>query len=438
VAVLEIAVVLVLVTLNGLFALSELAVVSARRSRLRALAQEGRKGANRALALAADPSRFLSTVQIGITAVGLIAGAYSGATLTADLTVILIDRGVPNVAAEWLAYIGVFSAITYLSLIVGELVPKNLALRHAETIACAVAPLMTTLSRVAAPAVWLLDLSTKAVFWLLRQKPQRQSTVTEEEIKMLIAEAERAGVLETGEHRMISGVLRLGDRRVLGLMTPRTEVDWIDLAASPEQIRERILATEHSRVPVGEGSPDALIGVMRTREPLAALATGRPLDLKSYVRKAPVVSDTTDALDALEMLRDAEVPMALIHDEYGHFEGIVTPADILEAIAGVFRSDADGEEPKAIPRDDGSWLLAGWMPADEMADQLGITLPPRRDYQTLAGFVLAHLGHLPAVGEHVEVSGWQFEVVDLDGRRVDKVLASRVPLSRRQLGRPER
>jgi putative hemolysin len=438
VAVLEIAVVLVLVTLNGLFALSELAVVSARRSRLRALAQEGRKGANRALALAADPSRFLSTVQIGITAVGLIAGAYSGATLTADLTVILIDRGVPNVAAEWLAYIGVFSAITYLSLIVGELVPKNLALRHAETIACAVAPLMTTLSRVAAPAVWLLDLSTKAVFWLLRQKPRRQSTVTEEEIKMLIAEAERAGVLETGEHRMISGVLRLGDRRVLGLMTPRTEVDWIDLAASPEQIRERILATEHSRVPVGEGSPDALIGVMRTREPLAALATGRPLDLKSYVRKAPVVSDTTDALDALEMLRDAEVPMALIHDEYGHFEGIVTPADILEAIAGVFRSDADGEEPKAIPRDDGSWLLAGWMPADEMADQLGITLPPRRDYQTLAGFVLAHLGHLPAVGEHVEVSGWQFEVVDLDGRRVDKVLASRVPLSRRQLGRPER
>ena len=432
--VFEIAVVLVLITLNGLFALSELAVVSSRRSRLKALAQAGRSGANRALALASDPSRFLSTVQIGITAVGLVAGAYSGATLSADLTRILLDQGVPERAAEWLAYAGVFSAITYVSLIIGELVPKSLALRNAESIACAVAPLMTTLSRVAAPAVWLLDMSTKAVFWLLRLKQQRPSTVTEEEIKMLIAEGERAGVLETGEHRMISGVLRLGDRRVLGLMTPRTEVDWIDLAASPEQIRERILTTEHSRVPVGEGSPDALVGVMRTREPLAALATGKPLDLKSYVRKAPVIPDTTDALDALEMLRDAEVPMVLIHDEYGHFEGIVTPADILEAIAGVFRSDADGEEPKAIPRDDGSWLLAGWMPADEMADQLGITLDAKRDYQTVAGFVLAHLRRLPAAGESVEVSGWRFEVVDLDGRRIDKVMASRIPATRRQLG----
>ncbi len=293
---------------------------------------------------------------------------------------------------------------------------------------------MTTLSRLAAPAVWLLDVSTKAVFWLFRQKTHRQSTVSEEEIKTLIAEAESAGVLESGEHRMISGVLRLGDRRVRGLMTPRTEVDWIDLTHSAELIRERILSTEHSRVPVGEGSPDALIGVVRTREPLAALATGQPLDVKSYVQKAPIIPDTTDALDALEVLRDSEVPMALIHDEYGHFQGIVTPADILEAIAGVFRSDADDEEPQAVPRDDGSWLLAGSMPADEMADQLGITLPPKRNYQTVAGFVLAHLQHLPSTGEVVEVPGWRFEVVDLDGRRVDKVLASRVPVTRRQIG----
>ena len=429
----EIAVVLVLITLNGLFALSELAVVSSRRSRLRSLAQEGRRGANRALALASDPSRFLSTVQIGITAVGLAAGAYSGATLSADLTGILLDQGMPERAAEWLAYVGVFSAITYLSLIVGELVPKNLALRHAESIACAVAPLMTTLSRVAAPAVWLLDISTKAVFWLLRQKQQRQTTVTEEEIKMLIAEAERAGVLETGEHRMISGVLRLGDRPVRGLMTPRTEVDWLDITAGDDTIRQRVIGSTHSRLPVGEGEPDKLIGVVTTRELLAVLLSGKPLDVRACVRKAPFIPDRTDALDALEMLRDAEVPMALIHDEYGHFQGVVTPADILEAIAGVFRSDADTAEPAAVARDDGSWLLAGWMPADEMADQLGITLPARREYQTVAGFVLAYLQRLPTAGEQVEVSGWRFEVVDLDGRRIDKVLASRLPVTRRQL-----
>jgi putative hemolysin len=431
--VFEIAVVLVLITLNGLFALSELAVVSSRRSRLRSLAQEGRRGANRALALASDPSRFLSTVQIGITAVGLAAGAYSGATLSADLTGILLDQGMPERAAEWLAYVGVFSAITYLSLIVGELVPKNLALRHAESIACAVAPLMTTLSRVAAPAVWLLDISTKAVFWLLRQKQQRQTTVTEEEIKMLIAEAERAGVLETGEHRMISGVLRLGDRPVRGLMTPRTEVDWLDITAGDDTIRQRVIGSTHSRLPVGEGEPDKLIGVVTTRELLAVLLSGKPLDVRACVRKAPFIPDRTDALDALEMLRDAEVPMALIHDEYGHFQGVVTPADILEAIAGVFRSDADTAEPAAVARDDGSWLLAGWMPADEMADQLGITLPARREYQTVAGFVLAYLQRLPTAGEQVEVSGWRFEVVDLDGRRIDKVLASRLPVTRRQL-----
>jgi putative hemolysin len=259
--------------------------------------------------------------------------------------------------------------------------------------------------------------------------------VTEEEIKMLIAEAERAGVLETGEHRMISGVLRLGDRPVRGLMTPRTDVDWIDLSAEPNVIRERIVTTGHSRLPVAEEGPDKIIGVVTTRELLADLLSGKPLDVRARIRKAPVLPDRTDALDALEVLRDAEVPMTLIHDEYGHFEGIVTPADILEAIAGAFRSDVQAEEQAAVPRDDGSWLLAGWMPADEMADQLGIVLPPKRDYQTVAGFVLAHLRHLPAVGEKVEVSGWRLEVVDLDGRRVDKVLATRVPQSRRQLGR---
>ena len=430
----EIAVVLVLIAVNGMFALSELAVVSSRRSRLKSLAQEGRRGANRALALAADPGRFLSTVQIGITAVGLIAGAYSGATLTADLKAVLVQYGMTDTVADWLAYAIVFSLITYLSLIVGELVPKNLALRNAEKIACAVAPLMTTLSRVAAPAVHLLDVSTQAVFWLLfRQSTPPASTVTEDEIKALVAEAEAAGVLESGERRMITGVLRLGDRPVRGIMTPRTGVDWVDVTLPPQQITKRIIATSHSRMPVGDGSPDFLIGVIKTRDPLAALANGEPFEIRAHVRKAPVILDTTDALDALEILRGAEMPMGLIHDEYGHFEGIVTPADILATIAGVFRSDREDAEARAVPRDDGSWLLAGSMPADEMADQLGITLPAKREYHTLAGFVLAHLRHLPATGEAIEVSGWRFEVVDLDGRRIDKVLAIRLPVSRRML-----
>jgi putative hemolysin len=433
--VLEIIIVVLLILLNGVFALSELAIVSSRRSRLVALAAEGRHGANRALALAADPGRFLSTVQIGITAVGLIAGAYSGATLTHDLAGYLLSKGVPEGAAEWLAYIGVFSAITYLSLLAGELVPKNLALRHAETIACLVAPLMTTLSRIAAPAVWLLDVSTRAVFWLVGQRQPPKSTVTEEEIKGLIAEAEGAGVLESGERRLISGVLRLGDRPVRGLMTPRTDVDWIDANTDAADVKARVLASPHTRLPVGDGSPDDLIGVVRARELLVALMSDGPLNVRTYVRQAPVIPDTADALDVLETLRDAEVPMGLIHDEYGHFEGVVTPADVLEAIAGAFRSDVEvGEEPHAVPRDDGSWLLSGAMPADEMAEQLGFALPAKRDYQTVAGFVLAELRRIPTAGEFMEAHGWRFEVVDLDGRRIDKVLASRIPASRRQIG----
>jgi len=431
--VLEIAIVLLLVVINGVFALSELAIVSARRSRLQALAAAGRRGAARALALAADPGRFLSTVQIGITAVGLIAGAYSGATLSLALDEYLEGLGIPDVPANWLAYIAVFSSITFLSLIIGELVPKNLALRNPEAVACLVAPLMYAVSRAAAPAVWVLDITTRAVFALLRQNKPAKSTVTEEEIKSLIAEAEGSGVLEPGERRLISGVLRLGDRPVRGLMTPRTDVDWIDAHADPADVKARLLASPHSRMPVGEGTADHLIGVLSARELLVELLSDRPLDLRKHVRRAPIIPDTTDALDVLETLRDAEVPMALIHDEYGHFEGIVTPADILEAIAGVFRSDDEEAEPHAVPRDDGSWLLSGAMPADEMAEQLGIVLPAVRDYQTVAGFLLSELRRLPLVGEQVQLHGWRFEIVDLDGRRIDKVIATRSLTGRRQM-----
>ena len=430
---LEILIVLCLVVLNGVFALSELAIVSARRSKLKALAERGRKGARSALALADDPGRFLSTVQIGITLVGVLAGAFSGATLGVELENLLIGHGVPRDVAEVLGLGTVIVLITYLSLIIGELVPKNLALRHPEEIACAVAPMMAALARLGSPLVSLLDRSTKLVMHLFGQHPPSDTVVTEEEIKTLIVEAESAGVLESKERQMISGVLRLGERAVRGLMTPRTDVDWIDLSSPEEGIRARLISTGHSRLPVGEGTADRMIGVVQTRELLAAVLRGDPLDVRAHARKAPIIPETLDALDVLQVLRDAPVPMALVHDEYGHFEGLVTPADILEAIAGVFHSDSEGREPYAVERADGSWLLSGAMPADEMAELLGIALPETGSYQTVAGFVLSLLLHLPATGEFVEGFGWRFEVVDLDGRRIDKVLATRVSPLRRRL-----
>ena len=430
---LEIVIAIVLIGLNGIFALSELAIVSARKSRLRGLADAGRPGATAALSLAENPGRFLSTVQIGITLVGILAGVFSGAVLSERLDAILEEWGVPTRVAEPLAYAVVIGAITFLSVVIGELVPKHFALKNAEGIACTVAPLMTAISRMGAPAVWLLDTSTKLVFRMIGVTTEPDAPVTEQDIKTLVAEAETAGVIETDERKMIGGVLRLGDRAVKGVMTPRTDVDLIDLADSEDDIRSVLIETPHSRLPVCDSDPDNIIGVVQSRELLAALLRNEPLNVRQRTRMAPVIPDTIDALDVLNTLRGAEVPMALVHDEYGHFEGIVTPADILDAIAGAFRSDVLTGEPEAFSRDDGSWLMAGSMPADEMADQLGITLPANRDYETVAGLVISELHHLPVTGEVVERFGWRFEVVDMDGLRIDKVLVMRAAAEQRPL-----
>ena len=428
----ELLIVFALILLNGLFALSELAVVSSRQPRLKTYAAAGRRGADTAIALASDPGRFLSAVQIGITLVGTINGAYSGETFGEDASEMLQRIfGLSPSVADPLGFGIVISIVTYLSVIIGELVPKTLALRNPEGIACFVAPSMALFARFAAPFVWALNSSTKFVFRVLGVASEAEERVTEEEIKTLIAEAESAGILESGEREMISGVMRLADRDVVGLMTPRTDVDWIDLNSTEPEIRNRLITTPHSRLPVGEGSPDKLIGVVQTRAILAAVLAGHAFEVRSHVRKAPIIPETTDALDVLEILRDAEVPMALVHDEYGDFEGLVTPADILQAIAGAFKSDEAEEGPNAIERSDGSWLFAGSMPADEMADKIAITLPQDRAYETVAGFVLAFLRHLPKEGEFVEVGNWRFEVVDLDGRRIDKILATRTVTGRR-------
>ena len=422
----EIGVVVLLVIVNGLLAMSELAIVSARPARLKTMADRNVRGAAKALALGADPGKFLSSVQIGITLVGVLSGALSGATLGVRLTGVLMDLGLSYRVGNTLGVGIVVALITYGSLIIGELVPKQIALRDPEGVAAKAAPAMALLAKVAAPLVWLLDFSGRFVLWLLGQSGESEEKVTDEEIKMIVLEAENAGVLESDERRMIAGVMRLGDRAVRAVMTPRTEVDWINLQGDEASIRKLLMETQHSRLPAGEGSVDAMVGVVQTREVLAAALAGKPFNPASHVRVAPIVHDQADALDVLTTLKESNVPVALVHDEYGHFEGIVTPADILEAITGVFRADADEADPLLVTRDDGSLLLAGYMQADEMAEHLGIELPETRDYETVAGYLLSHLHHLPATGEWIDSQGWRFEVVDLDGRRIDKVLATRL------------
>jgi putative hemolysin len=411
--------------------MSELAVVSSRRARLQALVERGVTGSRRALALASDPGRFLSTVQIGITLVGVLSGAFSGATLGFRLSDWLADQGLPRAVADPVGFGIVVATITYASLVAGELVPKQIALRNPEKIAVMVAPAMTLLAQVAAPLVWLLDFSGRSVLALFGYKPGVQSKVTEEEIRTVIAEAESVGVIEPGERAMIAAVMRLGDRPVRAIMTPRPDVDMIDLTADDATIRRTIAESMHSRLPVHDGSSDEMLGILQAKDLLEVYLRGEQPDIRAHIREAPIIPDTADALDLVSIIKQSPIHMGLVHDEYGHFEGVVTNADILEAIVGVFRTEDGAAEPDAIQRADGSWLVSGLMPADEMAEQLAIPLPPSATYHTVGGFVLDQLGYLPNVGEQFDAYGWRFEVVDLDGRRIDKVLATRIALPRR-------
>jgi len=434
----ELAIVTVLILVNGLLALAELAIVSSRRARLKAMVDREVVGARRALALASDPGRFLSTVQIGITLVGVLSGAFSGATLGLRLAEWFAQLGLPTGVAEAVGVGLVVTVITYFSLVIGELVPKQIALRNPEKIAVRVAPAMTALARVASPVVSFLDISGRAALRALGYQAQAEHRVTDEEIRTLMAEAETAGVIEPGERAMIAGVMRLGDRPVRAVMTPRREVDMVDLTDGPDDIRRTILESVHSRLPVHAGTPEEMLGVIQAKDLLDAYLRGEYPDIKSQVRPAANVPDTADALDVVDVIKGSPVHMALVHDEYGHFQGVVTNADILEAIVGDFRTDEGLVEPDAVQRDDGSWLIAGSMPVDEMADRLFIAVPQERSYHTAAGFMLNQLGHLPDIGESFDSQGWRFEVVDLDGRRIDKILARRIAAGRRSSRRSGR
>ena len=400
-------------------------MVSVRPSQLKVMAQEGSAGAARALRLSAEPGRFLSTVQVGITLVGVLTGAFSGATIAEMLAVSLAAAGLPAALAAPVALVIVVIAIVYLTLIIVDLVPKRLALRNPAGTAAMVARPLELLARVGAPAVWLLDRSSQLVMRLMGLAHKAQPAVTEEEIKALIGEGEAAGVVEPAERQMLASILRLGDRPVRAVMTPRPDVDWINLGDDAATIRAALCQSRHSCLPACRGTIDEVVGIVQTKDILNACLTDAPLDVGSLVRNAIVVHENADVLDVIEMLRADPIHMALVVDEYGSFEGIVTATDILSAIVGSLNQQSGPEDAPAVQREDGSWLLDGSMAVDIMADILDLALPPGQDFHTVAGFVLSQLRRLPLPGESFHWRGWRFEVVDMDGRRIDKILAER-------------
>ena len=416
---LELLFVVTLIVLNGLLAMSELAIVSSRRAQLKVRAERGDSGARMALRLSDDPGRFLSTVQIGITLVSVLTGAFSGATLGARLATALPGLGVPVDIADEIGVGMVVIAITYVSLIVGELVPKQIALANPEAVASRVAPAMRFLSRVTQPLVWILNGSGKLLLALLGQSGERETTVSDEEIRIIIAEAEDTGVIEKGEIEMITGVMRIADRSASGLMTPRHEVDFAMAGETLAALRARFHATGRTRLPLQKGGQDELLGVVHSRDLLHAVEEG--FDPIAIARPAPIVHEALPAMQVIERLKGAPGHMLFVYDEYGQFEGIITAMDILGGIAGSF-DETVVDKPKIVEREDGSLLVAGWMPVDEFVDRIGIDLLEDPSYETVAGLVLHHLAELPQVGQCITVGNRQIEVAGMDGRRIDKLL----------------
>jgi putative hemolysin len=423
---LEILLILLLVLLNGAFAMSELAIVSSRRIRLQALQRQGSTAAAAAIELHENPQRFLPTVQVGITLVGVLAGAFGGARLAGLLGEVI--EQIPGLApfASEIAFVAVVVAITYLSLILGELVPKQIALRHPERVALLVSPPLLLLSRVTSPVVWLLSASSGLVLRLIGYGKHEAQAVTEEEVKAVVAEGATSGAIETEERHMIERVLRLADKPVRALMTSRTELEWIDRTAPPQDIAARLRASGVTRFVVADGRVDNVVGVVAAKDLLDQLLEGAPFSIGAALRQPLVLPDTLSALDALERMRGDPLGMALVMDEYGSFEGVVTASDLLEAIVGELGSAEATESAPAVKRHDGSLLIDGSMASDELKARLDLPdLPREGTYHTVAGLMLALLQRVPKEGDRIVWAGWRFEIVDMDGRRVDKVLAAK-------------
>jgi putative hemolysin len=424
--ILQFAAVVLMVLLNALFALAEMALVTARKARLQNAADHGREGARVALELKRDPSRLLSTVQIGMTVISILAGSFGGATLGERFALYLEERhGLLGAYAHSIAIGVVVIGISYVTLIVGELVPKRIALGRPELIAMSLARLMSFISKTMAPISWLLSASTNLVLWLLPMKMAEQAPVTEEEINLMLREGAAAGYFHPGETTIAQMALRLGDRRISAVMTPRTQVEWLNLADSEEENKRKIAASAYSRFPVIDGEPQKVVGIIQVKDLLIAQLVGRSFDLRAALRPPLYLPSTVTALRALEMFRKSGEPMALVVDEYGDFEGIVTLTDILESLVGDIASPGEESDPAVVTREDGSWLIDGMTPLDEVKDVVGLrSLPGEEsgDFHTLGGFVMAQINRVPKIADHFTVKGYRFEVVDMDGRRVDRVL----------------
>lgn len=417
-------VVLFLVLLNGVFSMSELAVVSARKARLQGFADRGDRGARLALEMSEHPTRFLSAVQVGITLIGIFAGAYGQATIAGALDAWL-EHSVPTLAkySEAIATTTVVIGLTYVSVILGELVPKRLALIFPDAIARRMAPFLAIVATVLRPFVTLLTVSTAAVLRLMGVRDERNTSVTSEEVEAVLAEGADAGLIEPEERSMIQEVLRLGDRPVRVAMTPRRDLFWVSLADDTETVLKEIRVSAHSRIVVAtEGDLDGDVGVLLKKDLLDACLSGEPLDLKAHVQQPLAIPETMSLLKALQLFKSTSLHMALVVDEFGSLQGAITPLDLLEMIAGDFPEDHDDDEKRIIRREDGGWLIDARLDIQELNDHLGENFEAEGGYHTVAGLILDRLGRLPTEGEHVEIGGFDLEIVDMDGSRIDKVI----------------
>jgi putative hemolysin len=417
----EIVVILLLILVNGFFALSEMALVSARRTRLQAAAEQGRSGAKSALALLEDPTTFLSAIQIGITLISILTGLYSGATFAGRLSEQLVALGIRSNYIDQISSALVVVGVGYLTLIIGELVPKRVALTHAEALAIFVAPVMRVFARIMAPFVWLLRTSVNLVLKILPVASAPQAAVTEDDVRALVAEGTQAGVFLASERRLLEGVMALADRKVGSIMIPRQDVIWLDLEEPLDTLWQQARESGHARFLVARGKLDNLLGMISLADLTDAVHRGR-LDTQRDLQPPLHIPDSLSVLQLLDQFQKSSTHLAIVTDEYGEIEGITTPIDILKAIAGELPELGSRERPEVLQRTDGSWLVDGHLSIEELQQKLGRRDMVGRDYHTVAGFVLARLGRIPKAGDTLAWRDLKIEIMDMDGVRIDKVM----------------